>query len=202
MRKIIVISMITLDGVIQAPGAPEEDTSEGFQYGGWIVPYTDELGGQILAKQLGYPFDLLLGRKTYDIWRPYWPQHKDNFIGAAFDTATKYVASTTLTQTEADWEQTVILKDDVANEVRKLKQTDGPELQVHGSANLVQTLLKNDLVDELWLKIFPITLGVGKRLFTGGSIPAAFKLTDCSHSPTGVIFATYKRHGEVKTGRS
>jgi len=189
--------MITLDGVMQAPGGPEEDTSGGFKYGGWVFPYADDYGNQVLNEQLGHPFDLLLGRKTYDIWKQYWPQHKDGSIGAAFDKATKYVASTTLT--EAEWQKTVILKD-VVNEIKKLKQSNGPELQVHGSANLIQTLLKNDLVDELWLKIFPITLGAGKRLFVDGAIPAAFTLKDSSHSPSGVIFANLKRDGEVKTG--
>jgi dihydrofolate reductase len=198
MRKVIVISMITLDGVMQAPGGPEEDTSGGFKYGGWVFPYADEYGSQVLNEQLGHPFDLLLGRKTYDIWKQYWPQHKDGFIGAAFDRATKFVASTTLT--ESGWEKTVILKDNVVDEIKKVKQSDGPELQVHGSGNLIQTLLKNDLVDELWLKIFPITLGTGKRLFVDGAIPAAFALEDCSHSPSGVIFATLRRAGEVKTG--
>lgn len=198
MRQIIVISMITLDGVMQAPGGPEEDTSGGFKYGGWIAPYRDEDTGQVLAEQLGHPFDLLLGRKTYDIWKQYWPRHKDGFIGAAFDKATKYVASTTLT--ESGWEKTVILKDNVVNEIKGLKQSDGPELQVHGSGNFIQTLLRNDLVDELWLKIVPITLGAGKRLFVDGVIPAAFTLENCSHSSSGVIFANFRRNGEVKTG--
>ena len=190
--------MITLDGVMQAPGGPEEDTSGGFKYGGWIVPYADEYGGQVLNEQLGHPFDLLLGRKTYDIWKQYWPQHEDGVIGAGFDRATKYVASTTLT--EPDWEKTVILNDNVVDEIKRLKQSDGPELQVHGSSKLFQTLLKNDLVDEMWLKIVPITLGSGKRLFVDGAIPAAFILEDSSHSPSGVIFANFKRDGEVKTG--
>ena len=198
MRKVVVISMITVDGVMQAPGGPEEDTSGGFEYGGWTVPYADEYGWEVLNEQLGHSFDLLLGRKTYDIWKQYWPQHKDGFVGAAFDRATKYVASTTLT--ESDWEKTVILRNNVVNEIRKLKQSDGGEIQVHGSGNLIQTLLRNDLVDELWLKIFPITLGAGKRLFVDGAIPAAFTLADTSHSPSGVIFANFKRAGEVKTG--
>lgn len=198
MRKIIVISMITLDGVMQSPGAPDEDPSGEFQYGGWIVPFADGFGGKVLQEQLGHPFDLLLGRKTYDIWVPYWPQNGESFIGAAFNKATKYVASTTLT--EGAWDQTVILRDEIAAGVKKLKQSEGPELQVHGSAHLVQTLLEHDLVDELWLKIFPITLGGGKRLFAGGAIPAAFTLKSCTHSPGGVIFATYQRAGEVKTG--
>ena len=190
--------MITLDGVMQAPGGPEEDTSGGFKYGGWVFPFFDEYGVRVLDEQLGHPFDLLLGRKTYDIWKQYWPQHKDGVIGAAFDRATKYVASTTLT--ESEWEKTVILKHDVVTEIKKLKQSAGAELQVHGSGNLIQTLLKNDLVDELWLKIFPITLGVGKRLFEDGVIPAAFTLEKSTHSESGVIFADFKRDGEVKTG--
>lgn len=190
--------MITLDGVMQAPGGPEEDTSGGFKYGGWVFPYADEYGSQVLNEQLGHPFDLLLGRKTYDIWKQYWPRHKDGFIGAAFDRATKYVASTTLT--DSGWDKTVTLSGNVVNEIRKLKQSDGPELQVHGSGNFVQTLLRNDLVDELWLKIYPITLGIGKRLFVDGVIPAAFTLEQSSHSPSGVIFARLKRDGEVWTG--
>ena len=198
MRKIIILEFITLDGVIQAPGGPEEDTEGGFKYGGWTVPYFDEFTGKIMGKQMKKPFDLLLGRKTYDIFAGYWPQHGDNPIGELFNKATKYVASNTLT--ESKWENTVILKDDVAAKIKKLKQSEGPELQVHGSGNFIQTLLKNDLVDELWLKIFPITLGNGKRLFQGGQIPAAFTLENCSHSPSGVIFANFKRAGEVKTG--
>lgn len=190
--------MITLDGVMQAPGGPEEDTSGGFKYGGWVFPYADEYGSQVLNEQLGHPFDLLLGRKTYDIWKQYWPRHKDGFIGAAFDRATKYVASTTLT--DSGWDKTVTLSGNVVNEIRKLKQSDGPELQVHGSGNFVQTLLRNDLVDELWLKIYPITLGIGKRLFVDGVIPAAFTLEQSSHSPSGVIFARLKRDGELWTG--
>lgn len=190
--------MITLDGVMQAPGGPEEDTSGGFKYGGWVFPYADEYGSQVLNEQLGHPFDLLLGRKTYDIWKQYWPRHKDGFIGAAFDRATKYVASTTLT--DSGWDKTVTLSGNVVNEIRKLKQSDGPELQVHGSGNFVQTLLRNDLVDELWLKIYPITLGTGKRLFVDGVIPAAFTLEQSSHSPSGVIFARLKRDGELWTG--
>jgi dihydrofolate reductase len=198
MRKIIVLSFITLDGVLQGPGGPEEDTSGGFEYGGWTVPYFDEYAGKIMSEQMGRPYDLLLGRKTYDIWKSYWPKHNDNPIGAGINQATKYVASTTLTET--DWEKTVILNNNVVEEIKKLKQGEGPELQVHGSGNFIQTLLRNDLVDELWLKIFPITLGSGKRLFDGGQIPATFTLEDCSHSPSGVIVANFKRGGEVKTG--
>jgi len=198
MRKIIVLSFITLDGVMQAPGSPQEDTSGGFKYGGWTVPYSDEYTGNIMSEQLGHPYDLLLGRKTYDIFKAYWPQHNSGVIGAGINQATKYVASNTLA--ESDWEKTIILKNDVVDEIRKLKLSDGPELQVHGSGNFIQTLLKNDLVDELWLKIFPITLGAGKRLFESGTIPAAFILESCSHSPSGVIFANFKRGGEIRTG--
>jgi dihydrofolate reductase len=202
MRKIIVLSFITLDGVMQAPGGPDEDTSSGFKYGGWTVPYHDESTGKVMLEQLGHPYDLLLGRKTYDIFKAYWPQHNDNPIGQGINKATKYVASTTLAGAakKFDWEKTVILNDDVVEKIKKLKQENGPELQVHGSGNFIQTLLKNDLVDELWLKIFPITLGTGKRLFADGVIPAAFTLEACSHSPSGVIFANFKRAGEVKTG--
>lgn len=190
--------MVTLDGVMQAPGGPEEDTSGGFTYGGWTAPFADEYMMKVLGGELGHPFDLLLGRKTYDIWKAYWPLHDDNFIGAAFNKATKYVASTT--QTEPSWEKTQILKDNVAEEIKKLKQQEGPELQVHGSGNFIQTLLTNDLVDELHLRIFPITLGKGKRLFDGGQIPAAFRLESCTPSESGVIFANFKRAGEIETG--
>ena len=183
---------------MQAPGGPEEDTSGNFKYGGWTVPYSSEYGNKIMMEQLGHPYDLLLGRKTYDIFKSYWPQHNDNPIGEGINRATKYVASTTLL--ESDWKKTVILKENVLDGLKKLKESDGPELQVHGSGNFIQTLLKNDLVDEMWLKTFPVTLGAGKRLFADGVIPAAFTLEECSHSPSGVIFANYKRAGEVKTG--
>lgn len=198
MRKIVVLSFITLDGVMQAPGAPSEDTSNGFTYGGWTVPYSDDYGDKMMLEQLGHPYDLLLGRKTYDIFSAYWPSHSDNEIGQSLNRATKYVASTTLT--DPAWENTVILKDHVVEELTKLKASDGPELQVHGSGNFIQTLLKNDLVDEMWLKIFPITLGMGKRLFEDGTIPVAFTLEACSPSPSGVILANYKHAGEVTTG--
>lgn len=190
--------MVTLDGVMQSPGGPEEDTSGGFQYGGWIVPFADPHMGKVLGEELGKPLDLLLGRKTYDIWAAYWPLQETGFIAEAFNKATKYVASTTLG--EGDWEKTVILGGNVVDEIKKLKQSEGPELQVHGSGNFVQTLLKNDIVDELRLRIFPITLGVGKKLFDGGAIPAAFALQDCISCPSGVIFANFKRAGEVKPG--
>ncbi len=200
MRKIIVLSFITLDGVMQAPGGPEEDTSGGFQYGGWTVPYFDEFSGNIMGEQMGMPFDLLLGRKTYDIFAGYWPKQdeKTSSIAASFNKVTKYVVSGS--SPKLDWENSLLIEGDVIAKLKELKQQDGPLLQVHGSGKLIQTLLKNDLVDELWLKIFPITLGKGKRLFAEGTIPAAFTLTESKTSPSGVIFANFKRAGEVKTG--
>ena len=197
MRKLVVLSFLTLDGVMQAPGGPQEDTSGGFRYGGWIVPYADDVLGNVMGEQMSRPFNLLLGRKTYDIFAGYWPHHESNWPGV--NKATKYVASKDRSL-KLDWSNSVLLTGNIATEVQKLKTQDGPELHVYGSGNFTQTLLKHDLVDELWLKIFPITLGMGKRLFTDGPIPAAFTLTDSKVSPTGVIFANYKRAGEVKTG--
>src|SRR5215216_6006087 len=183
MRKIIVLTFITLDGVMQAPGGPTEDN---FTLGGWTVPYFDEFLGNVMTEQMDHPFDLLLGRKTFEIFASYWPQHPEE--GAGINQATKYVASNTLTLHE--WSKTVFLKGNVAEEIRKLKEQDGPELQVHGSADFIQTLLEHDLVDEFWLKIFPVTLGTGKRLFANGTIPAAYTLADTKTSPSGVIVAT------------
>jgi dihydrofolate reductase len=196
MRKIIVLSFIALDGVMQAPGGPEEDTSGGFKYGGWTVPYFDDFLGKIMDEQMSKPFDLLLGRKTFEIFASYWPHHPEE--GAGINNATKYVASNALTKHE--WEKSVFLKGDVVEEIRKLKEQDGPDLQVHGSGNLIQTLLAHDLVDEFWLKIFPVTLGMGKRLFDTGTIPASYTLVESKSSPSGVIIASFKRAGEVKTG--
>jgi dihydrofolate reductase len=196
MRKIIVLTFLSLDGVMQGPGGPTEDTSGNFTYGGWTVPYFDEFLGNIMGEQMGQPFDLLLGRKTFEIFASYWPQHVEE--GPEINNATKYVASNTLTSHE--WEKSVFLSGNVADEIKKLKAQDGLDLQVHGSAELIQTLLEHDLVDEFWLKIFPVTLGTGKRLFDQGTIPAAFALVDSKMSPSGVIIATLKRAGEVKTG--
>jgi dihydrofolate reductase len=196
MRKIIVLTFVTMDGVMQSPGAPTEDPSGGFTYGGWLVPYFDDMLGAIMGEQMGKPFDLLLGRKTFEIFASYWPQHVDE--GPGINNATKYVASNTLASHE--WSKSVFLKGNVVDEIKKLKQQDGPDLQVHGSGNLIQTLLKNDLIDEFWLKIFPVTLGTGKRLFAEGSIPAAFKASESKLTPSGVIVANYERAGEVKTG--
>ena len=196
MRKIIVLTFITLDGVMQGPGGPTEDTSGNFTVGGWTVPYFDEYLGQVMTEQMSRPFDLLLGRKTFDIFASYWPQHETE--GAGINEATKYVASNTMTSHE--WEKSVFLNGDVVDEIKKLKGQDGPDLQVHGSGNFIQTLLKYDLVDEFWLKIFPVTLGIGKRLFDQGTIPASYTLVESTSSPYGVIIATFKRAGEVKTG--
>lgn len=196
MRKVIVLMFVTLDGVMQAPGGPQEDNDGGFNYGGWIVPHFDERGGAIMQEQMTKTRALLLGRKTYEIFASYWPSHESDWPG--INAATKYVVSETLT--ESLWENSVIIKGNVPEEIRRLKQEDGPDLQVYGSSRLVQTLFKEDLVDELWLKIFPITLGTGKRLFAEGTIPAAFKLTRSEATPSGVIFATYKRAGDVTTG--
>lgn len=196
MRKIIVLSFMSLDGVIQAPGGPEEDASEDFKFGGWVFPYFDESAGNLMDKQMSNHSDLLLGRKTYDIFASYWPDHDDMWPGV--NQVTKYVASNTLK--DAKWNNSVILKGNVVDQLRKIKQQDGSDLQVHGSANFIQTLLKNDLVDELWLKIFPLTLGKGKRLFENGAIPAAFRLLETNVTKTGVIFASYERGGEVVTG--
>jgi len=181
---------------MQGPGGPEEDTSGGFTAGGWTVPLFDESLGQIMAEQMSRPFDLLLGRKTYELFAGYWPQHVEE--GPGINQATKYVASHS--PREFTWERSVLLTGDVVDEIKKLKAQDGPDLQVHGSANLIQTLLKHDLVDELWLKIFPITLGKGKRLFGEGTIPAAFTLREAKISPRGVIIASYERAGDVQTG--
>ncbi len=198
MRKIIVLSFVSLDGVMQAPGGPEEDTSGGFKYGGWTFPYFDDFSGNIMNEQMRMPFDLLLGEKTYDIFAGYWPHQSGDIPAGVFNKATKYVVSDS--SPELTWENSVLIEGDVAAKLKELKQQDGPMLQVHGSGNMIQTLLQNDLVDELWLKIFPVTLGNGKRLFAEGTMPAAFELMESKTTPSGVIFANYKRAGEVKTG--
>jgi dihydrofolate reductase len=196
MRKILVLTFVTLDGVMQAPGGPGEDDSGNFKYGGWTVPYFDDALGQVMGEQMSRPFDLLLGRKTFEIFAAYWPHHAEE--GAGINNATKYVASNTLTKHE--WTKSVFLRGNVADEIRKVKQQEGPELQVHGSSNLIQTLLAHDLVDEFWLKIFPVTLGTGKRLFGQGTMPGGYTLVESKSTPAGVMIATLKRAGEVKTG--
>ncbi|MFL6421863.1 MAG: dihydrofolate reductase family protein [Nitrososphaeraceae archaeon] len=200
MRKLIVLSFITLDNVMQAPGGPEEDPTGGFEHEGWVVGYFDDFLLNVMIKQTSKPFDLLLGRKTYEIFAAHWPYvdaDQDPFA-AKLNNAKKYVASKTLTK--LDWNNSELINGDVPEGIKRIKEQDGPEIQVHGSSNLVQTLLKHDLVDELWLKIFPVTLGPGKRLFAEGTIPAGFKLLESGISPSGVIIANYERSGEVKKG--
>ena len=195
MRKVMVLEHISLDGVIQAPGGPDEDTSGGFAYGGWAGPYSDEILGTALRRQMNMPFDLLLGRKTYEMWASYWPHHGDIWPGA--NAATKYVASNTITSGE--WQPSVFLNGDIAEKVAKIKQQPGPDLNVWGSGILMQTLIKHDLVDAFWLMIYPVTLGVGKRLFAGGTILMAFKVTESKVTPKGVIVVNYERAGSIRT---
>lgn len=191
MRKIVVLEHITLDGVIQAPGGKEEDVSGGFMHGGWISSYSDAILGKALREQMNKSFDLLLGRKTFEIWEPYWPHHAD--VWENVNSATKYIASNT--KASSAWQPSVFLSGNIASEVRRLKQQQGPELHVWGSGNLLQTLIKYDLVDVFWLMIYPITLGTGKRLFADGTIPAAFKVTESVVTPNGVIVVNYERTG-------
>jgi dihydrofolate reductase len=196
LRKVFVLSFITLDGVMQAPGGPEEDTSSDFKYGGWTAPYfyeADEAAGEFMQKRMKSA-DLLLGRKTFEIFAAYWPEHEDMWPG--INDVTKYVMSKTMDK--SDWQNSVFLKS--VDDIKKLKNSEGSDIQVHGSGDLAQTLFEHDLVDELWLMTFPVTLGSGKRLFGEGIVPAAFTLTDSLVTPNGVIFANYERAGEVKTG--
>jgi len=186
--------MITLDGVMQAPGGPEEDTSGVFKYGGWTASYSDEIGGKVVQKELKQPADYLLGRKTFEIWADYWPEHGDFWPG--INEGTKYVMSNTIKN--SGWKNTVFIES--LEDIKKLKNSAGADIQVWGSSKLIQLLLKHDLVDELCLKIYPLTLGTGKKLFNDGPIPAAFTLTESLITSTGVIIATYKRAGKVKTG--
>jgi len=188
-----VLTFISLDGVMQAPGGPEEDPSGGFQYGGWSAPYSDESTGQLMRKQMEAT-DILLGRKTFDIFAGYWPQHADYWPG--INDVTKYVLSNTLTASE--WNNSVFLTD--VEDIKKLKNSEGGDLKVWGSGELVQLLLKHDLVDELWLKIYPVLLGKGKTIYSDDTIPAAFKLTESHVTSNGVIFANYARAGQVETG--
>lgn len=189
MRKIIVLEHISLDGVIQAPGGSDEDTSGGFKHGGWIVPYSDAILGAALRRQMSMPFDLLLGRKTYEIWAPYWPRHADAWPGV--NEATKYVASNTMMFGE--WQPFVFLNGNIVEKIAKIKQQPGPDLHIWGSGNLIQALMRHDLVDMFWLMIYPITLGGGKRLFADGTIPAAFKVTESKVTSNGVIIVNYER---------
>jgi len=201
MRKIIVQEFITLDGVMQAPGGPEEDTSSNFKYGGWTAPYfaeADEAAGDFMKRWMEST-DILLGQKTFRLFAEYWPKHADMWPGII--DVTKYVVSDTMSKSEVDksgWKNSVLLTG--VDDIKKLKNSEGPAIKVHGSGNLAQTLFKHDLVDELCLMTFPITLGTGKRLFDEGTMPATFTMTDSLITSNGVIFAYYKRAGEVKIG--
>jgi len=195
MRKLVVLTFVSLDGVMQAPGGEREDPSGGFEYGGWSFSNFDDAMGAEMGKQMGQPFDLLLGRMTYDIFASYWPEKGADI---PINKARKYVA--TRRPVATTWRETIPLQGEIVAEIRKLKEQDGPMLQVHGSSNLIQTLLANDLVDELWLKIYPLTHGKGKKLFGAGTIPAAFSLIESHATPAGVIIANYKRGGEIKLG--
>jgi dihydrofolate reductase len=189
MRKIVVLEHISLDGVIQAPGGPDEDTSGGFAHGGWISLYSDEILGTLLRRQMNLQFDLLLGRMTFEIWEPYWPKHAD--IWPNVNQATKYVASNT--RTASEWQPSIFLSGDIAEKVAKIKQQQGPDIHVWGSSHLLQTLFKHDLVDVFWLMIYPITLGSGKRLFADGTLSTAFKLTESKVTSGGVMIVNYER---------
>ena len=193
MRKVNVLEFVSLDGVIQAPGEPEEDTS-GPPW--WIRSHSDPVSSAAVKKLMNMPFDLLLGRRTFELWAQFWPQHND--IWPAVNTATKYVASNTMTSHE--WQPSVFLNGDIAEKITKIKQQEGPDLRVSGSANLVQTLMKHDLVDAFWLMIIPVTLGGGKRLFADGTITAAFKVTESKVTSKGVIIVNYERAGAVPIG--
>jgi dihydrofolate reductase len=198
MRKVIAATFVSLDGVMQAPGGPEEDPTGGFTHGGWTFHYFDDAMGQALDKTFSSPFDLLLGRKTYDIFAAYWPYIEGGLIAERFNAVTKYVATSSAEPLK--WKNSVALRGNVATEVARLKEQDGPTLLLQGSGELIQALLKKDLIDEFRLQVFPLVLGRGKRLFDAGTIPAALKLTDTKVSSTGVIMSTYERAGAVKTG--
>ena len=197
MRELVVNAFLTLDGVMQAPGGPEEDPSGGFDHGGWSHGYWDEQMQAVMGESMSKPFDLVLGRRTYEIFAAHWP-HSDGPAAEVLNTATKHVASTTLK--ELDWENSKLIEGQVPDGIRALKEEDGPELQVHGSANLIQTLLEHGLVDEFRVWIFPLVLGKGKRLFDGGTLPAGVELASSQVSSTGVIIATYRTGAEIKYG--
>jgi dihydrofolate reductase len=197
MRELVVSAFVTLDSVMQAPGGPEEDPSGGFQYGGWFAGYWDDAIAEHMGESMGQPFDLVLGRKTYEIFASHWP-HTDDPGAEQLNNATKHVASRTLT--DLNWQNSDLIEGDVADGVRALMEQDGPELQVHGSANLIQTLLAHELVDELRLVICPLVLATGKRLFDGGAVPSGLELTASKTSPSGAIIATYRTGAEIKRG--
>jgi len=198
MRKLVVSTFLTLDGVMQAPGGPGEDPSGGFTHEGWSVNYWDDLMGQVMSEFMAKPFDLLLGRKTYEIFAAHWPRVKDDPTAAVLNNAKKYVASRT--HRAVDWQNSVLLEGGVTTAVAGLKEQPGPEIQVHGSSNLLQTLIKDGLIDEYHVWTFPVLLGSGKRLFADGTIPIGLKLVDTKTSTTGVVIATYEPAGEVPYG--
>jgi dihydrofolate reductase len=198
MRQLLVTTFLSLDGVMQGPGGPEEDASGGFTHGGWSVSYWDDLMGQDMSAFMGKPFELLLGRRTYEIFASYWPTAKDVPGADQLNDARKHVASRTLERT--DWQNSTLIDGDVADYVRRLKMADGPEIQVHGSGDLIQTLLHDDLIDVFHLWTFPVLLGSGKRLFADGTIPAGLRLADSKTSTTGVLMATYERAGPIAYG--
>jgi dihydrofolate reductase len=200
MRKLLVTTFLTLDGVMQAPGGPEEDPSDGFAQGGWSVNYFDDVVGQAMGKVMGKPFDLVLGRKTYEIFAGFWPNAPEEAGAKPLNDATKYVASQTLGQDSLQWERSVLIEGDVAEGVAELKRQDGPELQVHGSWNLLQTLLRHRLVDEFHLLVFPVVIGSGKRLFADGTVPSGLKLVDSTVSTSGVVIGTYVPAGDIPIG--
>ena len=198
MRKLIVSTFLTLDGVMQAPGGPGEDDSGGFAHGGWSVNYWDDQMGEVMGEATSRPFAMVLGRKTYDIMAAYWPQAGEEAGGKVFNNATKYVASRG--EPTLEWSNSVLIDGDAAEGIAELKREDGPELQVHGSGNLIQTLLRHNLVDQYRLWTFPLVIGSGKRLFSDGTIPAGLKLVDSKVSSTGVVIGTYEPAGEIVTG--
>jgi dihydrofolate reductase len=198
MRKLTINTFVTLDGIMQAPGGPEEDPSGGFKYGGWSVNYWDDMMGQVMGDSMAKPFDLLLGRKTYEIFAAHWPFIKNDPVADKFNTINKYVVSKSLKN--VDWKNSFIIKNNVVQEIIKLKEKDGPELQVHGSGNLIQTLIKENLIDEFRLWIFPVLLGNGKRLFGEGTNALNLQLADTKSSTAGVIISTYLPGGDLKTG--
>jgi dihydrofolate reductase len=198
MRTLIVSTFLTLDGVMQAPGGPGEDDSGGFSHGGWSVNYWDELMGQVMDEATSTPFAMVLGRTTYDIMAAYWPHAPEGAGAKPFNDATKYVASRG--RPTLEWSNSVLIEGDAAEGIAALKKEDGPEMQVHGSGNLIQTLLRHNLVDQYRLWVFPVVIGSGKRLFAEGTIPSALKLVDSKVSTTGVVIGTYEPAGEIVTG--
>jgi dihydrofolate reductase len=198
MRKVIVGTFLTLDGVMQAPGGPEEDPSGSFAYGGWSVNYWDDMMGQVMGDMMNVPFDLLLGRRTYDIFAAYWPNASEQAGAKALNDATKYVVSRS--RPTLEWGPSVLIDGDAAEGIAELKKGEGADLQVHGSGNLIQTLMRHNLVDQYRLWVFPLVIGSGKRLFADGTIPAGLKLVDSKVSTTGVVIGTYEPAGEIVTG--